>query len=334
MKISTFPLLFIFMASIAFLSGCKKEAPKIGILIHSFENPRWVKDQQYLTENLTKMGAEVFFEEANGDQQKQVNLAQDMINKGIKVLIIVAVKQDDAATIVEMAHKKDVKVIAYDRMINNCALDYYITVNSTHTGKLQASYLTSLKPAGKYAVIPGSKYDNNAMRLFIGQMSVLQPFMESDDIQIVYSEFTEAWTPTEGALHTNRILDENPDGITAIVSGSDAVTDGIITALKERGLEGQILVSGQDAELDNIKAIMNGAQACDVLKPLKEMAQIASELAISIAMEKPLTMKFTTESNGKVLVKSILLEGTLVNKNNIESTVIASGFHTSAQINQ
>ena len=334
MKISTFSFLVMLLAGISIFSACKKEVPKIGVLIHSYENDRWIKDKDYLVENLTKLGAEVMVEVADNDQQKQNSQAQEMINKGAKVLIVASVKQNESAPIVEMAHKENVKVIAYDRLINGCQLDYYVSANSTQIGEIMTSYLTSLKPTGRYVVIPGSKYDNNAMRLFIGQMNILQPLMEKGDIQVVYSEFTEAWTPAEGILHTNRALDQNPDGITAIVAGSDAISDGVILALKERGLEGQILLSGQDSELDNIKAVMSGAQTCDVLKPLKEMAQVTAELAVMIAQEKPLTMKFTTESNGKVLVKSILIDATVVNKGNVQSTVVASGFLTAAEINQ
>jgi D-xylose transport system substrate-binding protein len=227
-----------------------------------------------------------------------------------------------------------VKVIAYDRLINGCKLDYYVSANSTLIGELQASYLTSLKPYGKYALICGSKYDNNSMRLFLGQMNVLQPFMEKGDIQVVYSEFTENWTPEQGALHARMVLDQNPDSITAIIAGSDAIADGVITVLKERGLSTKIMVAGQDAELDNVKAIMAGIQTCTILKPLKEMAQAAAELAVSLALEKPINTKFTNESNGKSLVKSILLESSVVNKNNIESTIIASGFHTADQLSR
>ena len=306
----------------------------MGILMHSYENERWTKDKDYLVENLVRDGAEVLLEMADNDQKKQIAQAALMIKEGVKVLIVVPINQDEAATIVEMAHEEGVKVIAYDRLINGCKLDYYITANSTHIGELQASYLTSLKPKGKYAQICGSKYDNNAMRLFIGQMNVLQPFMEAGDIQLVYSEFTENWSPAEGSLHTTRILDQYPDTITGIIAGSDAIADGVLSVLKERGLEGKIMVAGQDAELDNVKAIIAGTQTCTVLKPLKEMAQITADLAVSLAMEKPVKMKFTTESNGKTLVKSILIDATVVNKNNIESTVIASGLHTSAELGQ
>ena len=334
MKSFRFLLPLILIGSLIQLTGCKPKSPKIGILMHSYENERWTKDKNYLVEDLTKEGAEVMLEVADNDQEKQIAQAEDMIKNGAQVLIVISINQDKAAKIVELAHNANVKVIAYDRLINGCKLDYYITANSTHIGELQASYLTSLKPKGKYALICGSKYDNNSMRLFLGQMNVLQPFMERGDIQLVYSEFTEDWTPTEGALHANRLFDQNKDSITAIITGSDAIADGVIKVLKERGQDGKVLVAGQDAELDNIKEVKNGVQTCDILKPLKEMASTTAQLAVSLALEKPIKMKFTNESNGKALVKSILIDATVINRNNIESTVVASGFHTSSELNQ
>jgi D-xylose transport system substrate-binding protein len=332
MKISSFSFLLILLLSLSFLPGCKSKTPKIGILIHSYENARWVKDKDYMVENLTKLGAEVFVEMADNDQNKQYTQAQEMVKKGAQVLIVAAANSDQAAKIVDMAHESNVKVIAYDRLINGCKLDYYVTANSTQIGQLMTAYITSMRPSGKYALIPGSKYDNNAMKLFIGQMNVLQPYMEKEDIQVVYSEFTEAWTPAEGILHANRALDQNPD-ITAIIAGSDAITNGVMQVLKERGLEGKVLLTGQDAEISNVKAVMDGTQTCDILKPLKEMAKVTAELAVDIATEKPIDMKFTTESNGKALVKSILLEAVVINKDNVQSTVVSSGFHTAAELN-
>ncbi len=334
MKTSKLILILLSVASLNFLGGCKPKSPKIGILIHSYENERWPKDKDNLVNDLTKLGATPIVEVADNDQAKQIAQAQELIKNGAKVLIVVPINQDESAKIVDLAHEAGVKVIAYDRLINGCKLDYYITANSTHIGELQATYLTSLKPKGKYALIPGSKYDNNSMRLFLGQMNVLQPLMEKGNIQLIYSEFTENWTPEQGAIHAKRLLDQAGDSVTAIITGSDAIADGVLSVLKERGLEGKVMVAGQDAELANVKAIMTGAQTCTILKPLKEMAQKTAELAVDIALDKPINLKFTTESNGKALVKSILIDATVVNKNNIESTVVASGFHTEAELNQ
>lgn len=333
MKITSVFIFAITLLNILFFSSCTNKTPKIGLLMHSYENERWTKDKNYIVESLTNLGAEVFVEVADNKQQKQIMQAEEMIKKGVDVIIIIPINQDEAAKVVEIAHKSNVKVIAYDRLINNCKLDYYISANSTNIGEIMTQYLTSLKPKGKYALIPGSKYDNNSARLFLGQMNVLQPYMERGDIELIYSEFSDDWTPEQGYYHTNLILDSTTDTVAGIITGSDALADGVIRALIERGLDGKVMVSGQDAELDNVKSVIKGIQTCTILKPLKEMAQKSAELAVALALEKPVTMKFTTESNGKTLVKSILIGSSVVNKTNIESTVIASGFHKSSDLN-
>lgn len=332
MKITN--LLFVFSVTILLLqtAGCKPQSPKIGILFHSYENERWIKDRDYLVEDLKKLGATVMVKVADNDSKRQIDQAETMIKNGVQALIVISVNQNEAAKIVEVAHEASVGVIAYDRMIKNCKLDYYVTTNSTRVGELQAKYITSVKPEGNYALICGSKYDDNSRKLFLGQMNVLQPYMERGDIRLIYSDFTEAWTPAEGALHTAKILEQSGDSIAAIIAGSDAIATGVLDVLREKRLSGKILVAGQDAEVSNIKAILSGEQTCDILKPLKQMAATASEIAVTVAKGKTPEMKFTSESNGKFLVKSVLLDAAIVNKDNIEKTIIASGLHTATEL--
>jgi D-xylose transport system substrate-binding protein len=333
MKSNNLSCILVVLVMFSILTGCQQKNPKVGVLIHSYENERWDKDKQYLVENLNALGAEVMLEVADNIQSKQIEQAQAMIDQGVQVLIVVPINQDEAAQIVEIAHDADVKVIAYDRLINGCKLDYYVSANSTQIGEIQASYLASLKPHGIYTLICGSKYDNNASRLFIGQMNALQPYMERGDIQVLYSEFTENWSSAEGTRHANQILSQIKDSLTAIIVGNDALADGVLAVLKENGLEGKVMVAGQDAELDNCKAIIAGNQTCTVLKPLREMARSTAELAVLLASDKPINMNFTMESNGKALVKSLLLNSMVVNKNNMDNTIISSGYHTAAELN-
>lgn len=334
MKRSGIYTLFSLILIFAVFSSCKTKTAKIGILIHSYENERWSKDKTYLVDNLKQQGAEVMLEVADNDQQRQINQAAEMIKNGAQVLIVVPIDQDQAAKIVELAHAANVKVIAYDRMINGCKLDYFITANSTRIGEQQAAYLTSLQPKGNYALIGGSKSDNNSSRLFLGQMNVFQPLMENGDVQLVYSEFGDQWSKEDGYRQAKIILDRYADGLTGIICGNDNQALGALDALKEKGLEGKVMVAGQDAELPNLKEIMRGNQTCTILKPLKETTKAAADLAVSLALEKPLSSNFSIESNGTALVKSILIEATVVNRNNMESTVVASGFHSDAEINQ
>lgn len=333
MKTNSIAIVLIFL-TISIFTGCQSKHPKIGILMHSYENERWIKDKDYLVENLTKLGAEVLLEVADNDQQKQISQAQDMINKGVKVLIVVPIDQNEAAKIVELAQKAEVKVIAYDRLINGCPLDYYVSTNSVNTGEIQAKYLLSLQPKGNYALIGGSRYDNNSSRLFLGQMNVFQPLMESGDVTLSYSEFGEAWSKEDGYRQAKIVMEKYTEGLTGIICGNDNQALGAIMALKEAGLEGKVLLAGQDAELENVRAIRDGLQTCTILKPLQETALTTAELAVAVANNKKINKQFTTESNGKVLVKSILVNATVVTRDNIETTVVASGFHTLAEINK
>lgn len=334
MRTPVFLTFIFFAASISLFTSCKSGTAKVGILIHSYDNERWLKDRDYLVEELKSKGAEALVEVANNDQQLQIQQAEEMIKKGVQVLIVVPIDQDKAAQIVELAHEANVKVIAYDRMINGSKLDYYITANSTRIGELQASYLTSLQPKGSYALIGGAKSDNNSVRLFLGQMNVFQPLMERGDIQLVYSESGVSWTKEDGYRQARVVLEKYADELTAIICGNDNQALGAIDALKERGMNGKILVAGQDAELANLREIMKGNQTCTILKPLKETAQITANLAVNLALEKPLDMKFTTESNGMSLVKSILMDAIVVHRGNLKNVVVASGYHTDAEINQ
>lgn len=334
MKSHSLLIILLLIGSLIQLTACKTQNPKIGILFHDYDNERWIKDKNILVEDLTKQGAEIWVETAENNQNMQVEQARKMIENGAQVLIVVPVNQDEAAKIVELAHESNVKVIAYDRLINGCKLDYYVASNGTQIGELQASGLTSIKPKGKYALIGGSKFDNNSMKLFLGQMNILQPLMEKGDVQLVYSEFGEEWSKEDGYRQAKLILANYTDGLTGIICGNDNQAMGALQALTEVGLEGKILLAGQDAELLNLKEIIKGNQTSTILKPLKTTARVVTELAVSLASEKPLKMKFTTESNGKTLVKTILIDATLVNKSNIESTVIASGFHSAADLNK
>lgn len=334
MTIKRFASFFVLLIIVVLFTGCQSKHPKIGILIHSYDNERWIKDKDYLVENLTQMGAEVLLEEAGNDQQKQIAQAKEMISQGAKVLIVVPIDQDKAAEVVELAHKADVKVIAYDRLINGCELDYYVSTNSVNTGELQAKHLLSLQPKGNYALIGGSKIDNNSARLFLGQMNVFQPLMEKGDVILSYSEFGEAWTKEDGYRQAKIIVEKYAEGLTGIICGNDNQALGALDALKEAGLEGKVLLAGQDAELESIRAIKNGLMTCTILKPLQETARTTAELAIALANDKTYNKQFTTESNGKVLVKSILIDASIVYQDNIEQTVVKTGFHSLAEINQ
>ena len=302
--------------------------------MHSLSNERWHRDKELITKDLEDQGAEVLFRVCNNDQALQNKQAQELVEQGAEVLIVVSADQDQSARIVQMAHDNDVKVIAYDRLIKNCDLDYYISTNSVRVGEEQAKYMTSIYPKGDYALIIGNKHDNNALLLFIGQMNVLESEVESGDIHIVYSEYTNNWTAEEGYRAANELLDQTNNQVDVIIAGSDGLAYGVQKALKEAGLLGKVGLVSQDADLKILQSIVKGNQTATIYKPLEKMAEKAAGLAVKLAKGKEIQKDYTTVSNGKRLVPSYELDPVLVNKDNMSNTVIAAGYHTSEEIYQ
>ena len=315
----------LFLLAGLMIAGCNNRQPKIGLLVHSFESPRWQKDQKYFVEAVKELGGIPLTKIADNDADKQFEQAKELINEGANVLVVIPVDQSIAAKIVNLAHDKDIKVIAYDRMINNCRLDYYVSTDNVRVGEIQAEYLTKVKPQGNYALLGGPPNDNNSRMIYIGQMNVLQPFVERGEINIVYRQFADYWTTDEGYRLTKACLDSTANKIEAIVCGNDAMALGTIKALKERGLAGQVAVAGQDADDANIQQIMRGNQTVTVFKRIKTMATTAAEIAIHLAKDEPVDPYLSTMSNGERLVPSYLVDAVAVNEGNIEMVVVAEG---------
>ncbi len=318
----------IVLTTFLLLNACSRNEPvKIGFLIHALDKERWENDQDFFVEKVTDLGGTVEVRIAGNDAEKQLAQANELLANGVDVLVVVPVDQFAAAEIVNKAHEKDVKVISYDRLIKNCKLDYYVSTDNVEIGKLQAEYLTTIKPLGNYALIGGALSDNNSQFLYLGQMNVLQALVEKGDIKIIYNEFTNAWGEDEGYEHTKKILAKNPD-VDAILAGNDAIALGAIRALREAGKEEKVLVAGMDADLKNLQEIVAGHQTCTVYKPYEKLAITTAGLAMKLGRSEPCENTFQTVSNGEMLVPAVFHHAMIVNRENLKLTVISEGYQT------
>lgn len=324
-------LLLIF--SLAFLvSGCAKDdSVSVGLLMHAMDKERWENDRDFFVEKVTELGGTVEVRIADNNAEKQLMQAKELLANGVDILVVVPVDQFKAAQIVETAHSKNVKVISYDRLIKNCMLDLYVSTDNVEVGKLQAEYLTTIKPTGNFALIGGSVHDNNSQFLYIGQMNVLQPLIERGELKIVYNVFTESWEEEEGYQHAKKMLAHTGE-VDAVIAGNDAIAFGVIRALRESGMDGDVLVAGMDADLKNLQEIVAGNQTCTIYKPIEKLAATAAELAMVLAETGACEKTFQTVSNGSRLVPAVFHNGMIVNRANLKLTVISEGYQSEADI--
>jgi D-xylose transport system substrate-binding protein len=326
-------LLIPFFLAIIFLTSCEeKKQVKIGFLIDSFETARWQKDKKYFEDKIKELGGEVITKSAQGDADLQYKQALELIDMGIDVLVIVATNTNSAAAIVRKAKSNNVKVIAYARMISNADLDYYISFNVEKIGELQAKYVIERKPKGNFVLINGDKSDINAIKEYNGVKRIIEPLIQNKNVDIVFSCFIDSWNPEDAAYYAKKVLELSDKPIDAFIVANDGMASPIAEVLRNNQLLDKTMITGLDADINACSRILKGEQSMTVFMSIKNIATTSAELAMKIAKNQTIEYKLLQVSNGRGNVPSIILDPIIVDKNNIETTVVAEAYHTMDEI--
>src|SRR5437667_676980 len=304
---------------------------RIGFSMDTLKEERWQRDKRLVEQRAKEVGAVLDVQVANGDDAVQTKQADNMLTKGVDVLIVAPHNGEIAASIVEAAHRKGVPVIAYDRLIRDSDVDLYLSHQVEKIGELQADYAIKHVPKGNYVLIGGSPTDYNALLLRKGQMNVLKPAIDKHDIKVISEQFAREWKAEEALRITEDALTRTGNKIQAIVASNDGTAGGAISALEAAGLAGKVLVTGQDAQRDAVQRIVKGSQTMTVYKPIQPLAFGAVDAAIKLAKKQPVETKDKI-NNGKKDVPAILIEAIADDKSNVDSTVIKDGYFTHAEI--
>jgi len=316
--------------------ACQKQPQvKIGFLLPNLVSDRFQKEKVYFSEKIKELGGEALVTSADYDDHVQIRQARELIDQGAKVLVVNPLNLNTAAAIIRDAHDQNVPVIAYDRLIRNCDLDYFLTFDNEKVGKLMTNYVTKIKPDGKYVLLGGDKADQNAVWVRKGQLDALAPFLSSGKIKIVYDIFVEDWSGDNARNDMKKYLELSGNLPDVILSSYDGMSTGVIDLFKENKISpGKILITGQDAELAACRNIEKGYQVMTIYKSVRSLAYKAAELAIKLSHNERITEVTTTISNGEKAVPTIFLDPVTVDKNNLKSIIIADGFHSESEIYQ
>lgn len=299
---------------------------KIGFAMDTLKEERWVRDREAFEAECARQNVDCVITVADNKADKQANDVDNLLTQGVDVLVIAPHDATQAASMVEKAKAKGVPVISYDRLINSDKIDLYISHQVPVIGRKIAEYALAKVPEGNYVMVYGAGTDNNAVILKKEQLAVLKPAIDAGKIKIVAENFITDWRKDEALKMAENALTQNNDNIQAFVVSNDGMAGGVVSALKNRGLAGKILVTGQDAALEALQRIAEGTQTMTVYKPIAPLAGGAVQAAIKLARKEQIDAKpFRNDAIGKD-VPAILLEVVVVDKDNLMSTVIKDGW--------
>ena len=344
-KIKGMRIISIIMCIALFLTGCQGKADikkdtvekksdnlLIGLSIDSFLIERWQRDCDVFVSEVHAIDpdAEVNVQNANGDVDTQISQIRYLIEKGADVLVIVCIDSDGLGEVMQEAHDAGVPVIAYDRLINNSNVDLYISFDNQMVGTLMGNALVdSGLENGKVLMLSGPTEDSNVSMIERGFKKV----MKENEVTIVDNFHAAGWRAEEASGYLGQHIGELED-VDAIMCGNDNIATTVIRTLSESRLAGKISIVGQDADLEACQRVVEGTQVMTVYKPVEKLAQKAAKFAITLGINK---RKGTTASlpdvtetifDGTYDVPYFYIEPIAVNKDNIDETIIESGFHT------
>jgi putative multiple sugar transport system substrate-binding protein len=325
----------------------------VGIAMPTQSSARWISDGNSMVEQFQAAGYETDLQYAEDDIPNQLAQVENMITKGVNVLVIAAIDGTTLSNALANAAAADIKVIAYDRLIRDSEnVDYYATFDNFQVGVQQAETLVAgLEErfgdveTWNVELFGGSPDDNNAYFFYDGAMSVLQPLIDSGDIVVKSGQTgmqtvgTLRWDGSVAQARMDNLLSANytDDQVHGVLSPYDGLSIGILSSLKGVGYgSGDMempIVTGQDAEVQSVKSILAGEQYSTIFKDTRELARVTVGMVDAVLSDgEPEINDTETYDNGVKIVPSYLLEPVPVTEANWREVLVDSGYYEASEI--
>nr|WP_284975902.1 multiple monosaccharide ABC transporter substrate-binding protein [Arthrobacter sp. efr-133-TYG-104] len=340
-------------------STAKPSDSLVGISMPTQTSERWIADGANVEKSLKDLGYKTDLQFANDDIPTQVSQIENMLTKGAKALIIAAIDGTTLTDVLAKAKEQNVKVIAYDRLINGTPnVDYYTTFDNYTVGVQQAtSLLTGLglldksgnKVVGKgpfnVELFAGSPDDNNANFFWSGAMDTLKPYLDAGTLKVPSGQvkFEQAailrWQAPVAQKRMEDILTSaysSGTKLNGVLSPYDGLSIGIISALTSTGgySTGSLpVVTGQDAEKGSVKSIIAGEQYSTIFKDTRQLGAQAVKMVDAVLKGgQPETNDTKTYNNKVKVVPAFLLKSVIITKDNYQKELIDSGYYKASDV--
>ncbi|WP_146362841.1 multiple monosaccharide ABC transporter substrate-binding protein [Arthrobacter yangruifuii] len=323
----------------------------VGISMPTRSLERWINDGEGLKEKLEAQDCTVDLQYADDKTDQQISQIQNQVAGGAKILVVAAIDGETLGPTLEDAKDQDVQVIAYDRLINGTeAVDYYATFDNYKVGQLQGEFIEEqlglAEGKGPFNLEPfaGSPDDNNASFFFSGAWDVLLPYVESGQLVVPSGKSpanNDAWTSIgilgwqsadAQAEMDNRLQSFYTGGekVDVVLSPNDSLALGIEASLDSAGYKPGSdwpLITGQDADVANVKAMLADQQSMTVWKDTRELGAQVETMIMALVNEEDVEVNDTDTYNNEVkVVPTYILDPQVVTKDTVQSALVDSGF--------
>ena len=249
-------------------AGASASAPaaecKVGISMFTLNAPYYAAQMQAAQDQAKKAGCSVSTSDGQNDMSKQIGDVEDMVSKGVNLLILNPRDPEGLVPAVNAAAKAGVKVVVIDSGLNPKA-NYVTLVQSSNdrNGFLVGQWIAKTmqgKPM-KIALLSGDKGNVVGQERRLGVLrGIAEGQLQSGGhagFEIV-GQGWGAWNNDGGLKAMEDILTAHPD-INVVLGENDSMVLGARKALEATGkLNDVLLVAAADGQKEALQMIKDG----------------------------------------------------------------------------
>lgn len=305
------------LVALAAAGGCNRQpaggtggAPRVAFVMKTLNHPFFLDMQRGAQEAAGKAGIGLVVQAAEReiDVEKQVQIIENLLQTGIRALIVTPSGSREIATAIAKANRAGVPVIVVDTRVdpkaaadNRLDIKSFIGSDNYEGGRLAGEYLAKAS-GGKARVavlegIPGHETGDSRLRGFRDAVA------RHPGMTIVASQPAN-WERDQGFSVFQNMLQAHAD-IDALFACSDLMALGAVEAIEAAGRTGRIRVVGFDALDDARKAIEAGRMEASMAQSPRDMGRLAVEAAArllrseAIPAEQTVPIELVTKTTGR-----------------------------------
>jgi ribose transport system substrate-binding protein len=285
MKIAVSGCLLAAAMTAASISGADAAGCKVGIAMYTLGAPYFAAQVAAAEDQAKKAGCEVTSADGQNDMAKEIADVEDMVAKGVKLLILNPRDPEGLVPAADAATKAGVKVVIMDSSISTKAnVITQVRSSNDQNGFLVGQWLQKKmqgKPM-KIILLSGDKGNEVGRDRRLGVFKGLVEAQLTNEGKVSFEVVGQGWGgwSDEGGLKAMEdLLTAHPDA-NVVLGENDSMVLGAIKALTAAGKKDVLALAAADGQKEALALIKTGAYGATGLNDPDLVARTAIDIGL------------------------------------------------------
>ncbi|MBR5471636.1 MAG: substrate-binding domain-containing protein [Oscillibacter sp.] len=307
--------------------------------------PRWETfDGPFIQEYLSKYAPNVEMKmvDAEGDAQKQLQQVEAAISSGCDFMIFIPAEEEQAAGSVNVLNAEGVPFASMCHTPFGAEVPIFMTMPFDMIAKAYVDYMEEniISDASGYPykiAYIGGPDSNFYYELSAVYEEAFKRWESEGKAEVVFNVQTDSWSAASAQGPAEQMLTQTGNDIDIVITNNDDLNAGVLAALNEQGLVGDVhVLGGCDVTMQGLAHVQEGWQEGDIMPDYETMgATMAKIVATYLATgEYPMDLVNSSTNNNFMNdgIPTISIPALLITKDNMKELIVDMGVASQADI--